>query len=380
MKIVVGIDATNLRHGGGRTHLIELLRAASPDNNNFSSIIVWGSKSTLALLDDNYWLIKRNPSALDKGLLRRTFWQLFNLSFEARKECCDVLFVPGGSYAGNFRPVVTMCQNILPFEWNELRRYGYSLLSLKFFILRIIQSLSFRRSNGIIFLSNSSMRSVGQIIDLSDLQKVIVPHGLNPRFLSNELSDSNINSLKEGEPIQILYVSTIDLYKHQWHVVEAISLARQKTGLDFRLLLVGSSYGPALNKLNRALMKYDPKGQWSQYLGQVSYDELHNHYATAHIGIWASTCETFGMILVEMMASGLPIFSSEQDPMKELLGESGIYFDPEKPETLANAIIQSFKASEKMQKIAFSAHQKATEYTWERCADQTFDFLRYISK
>lgn len=114
--LTIGIDAANLRYGGGRTHLIELLRAAAPENHGIGRVVVWGAQGTLDLLDDRAWLVKRCPAALNAGLLRRTLWQRFRLGEEARREQCHLLFVPGGSYAGTFRPVITMSQTLLPFN------------------------------------------------------------------------------------------------------------------------------------------------------------------------------------------------------------------------------------------------------------------------
>jgi len=51
------------------------------------------------------------------------------LSHAACKEGCDLLFVPGGSYVGNYHPmVVTMNQNLLPFVKTELQRFGWGYI------------------------------------------------------------------------------------------------------------------------------------------------------------------------------------------------------------------------------------------------------------
>jgi hypothetical protein len=147
---VVGIDATNLRAGGGRTHLRQLLRAADPAAYGVTEVIVWGSRESLASLEERPWLKVVTPPELDGGIVRRVLWQRFRLSKAAQDAGCNVLFVPGGSYAGTFRPVVTMCRNMLPFEWQELRRYGLSAITLKLLILRVIQARSYRRADAIV--------------------------------------------------------------------------------------------------------------------------------------------------------------------------------------------------------------------------------------
>jgi hypothetical protein len=142
--LTIGIDAANLLSGGGVTHLTELLYFAQPAEFGIDRVVVWSGKSTLTALADRPWLEKCNPPALDKGLILRTLWQRYRLSQAAREAGCDVLFVPGGSYAGNFHPVVTMSRNMLPFEWQEIRRYGWSLMSFKLMFLRFTQSRSYR--------------------------------------------------------------------------------------------------------------------------------------------------------------------------------------------------------------------------------------------
>jgi len=131
----LGIDASNIRDGGGLTHLVELLRAAKPQEHGFDEVIVWGSSATLNCLEDRPWLKKVYDPVLDQILPMRLYWQLFTLDRLMRKERCDVLFVPGGTYTGAFRPFVTFSQNLLPFEWTEARRYGVSWMLLKMLLL-----------------------------------------------------------------------------------------------------------------------------------------------------------------------------------------------------------------------------------------------------
>ena len=56
--LVVGIDASNLRNGGGLTHLIELLAAAEPKSHQIERIVVWACEKTLSTLAERTWLQK----------------------------------------------------------------------------------------------------------------------------------------------------------------------------------------------------------------------------------------------------------------------------------------------------------------------------------
>src|ERR1700688_3935050 len=90
--VILGIDASNIRGGGGATHLMELLRAASPEQHGFELVIVWGGSKQLSRLSHSPWLRKVQLPILDKSLSHRAAWQWFALSRLARAAGCDVLF------------------------------------------------------------------------------------------------------------------------------------------------------------------------------------------------------------------------------------------------------------------------------------------------
>lgn len=375
----IGIDATNIRSGGGLTHLVELLGALQPEQFGIERVIVWGGMPTLKVLDNCFWLIKRNPPAQNKGLIARTLWQRYRLSQVARNEGCDVLFVPGGSYAGNFHPVVTMSQNLLPFEMHELLRFGFSVTTLKMLLLRMTQSNSFRQTDGVIFLTQYAYDAVLKVTGKLCAQTRIIPHGLNPRFIMSPKMQHNIADYDEAHPYRVLYVSIIDQYKHQWNVVEAVAALR-KNGLPIVLDLVGPAYPPALKRLNAAIAREDADHRWVHYFGVIPFDELHHHYAQADIGLFASSCENMPNILLETMAAGLPIACSNKGPMSDMLGDAGLYFDPEKPSEITAVLRELIGSPELRMMMAHASYERAQQYAWQRCADETFRFLAEIAQ
>lgn len=376
---VLGIDATNLRRGGGLTHLIEVLRVVDPISVGIIKVVVWGPKSTIDLIENRPWLIKCNPPQLNKNLFFRSFWQRFSLSRASINESCDLLWIPGGSYAGKFRPVVSMSRNLLPFEWHELSRYGWSLITTKLLLLRLIQARSFRQSDGVIFLTEYAKKSVEKVTGSLPGKTKIIPHGLNPRFNFTPKKQENISVYSTDKPFRLLYVSIIDLYKHQWHLVEAIARLREMTGWSLQLDLVGPSYPPALKLLHHSQKKWDPNNTWLRYHGSVPYETLHHIYQEADLGIFASSCENLPNILLEMMAAGLPIACSNRGPMPEVMGSDGVYFDPEDPADILKKVKSLIEDSSKRQHQASMNYHNASTYSWQRCADQTFSFLRDIA-
>ena len=377
--LTIGIDATNLRGGGGVTHLVELLQVAQSTLHGIERVVVWGGTPTLKLLDDRPWLDKRTHPALDKGLFRRTLWQRYGLSQAARDAGCAVLFVPGGSYAGNFHPVVTMSRNLLPFEMRELLRYGWSLTTFRLLFLRLTQSRSFQNVDGIIFLTEYARETVLKVTGQLRSQTCIIPHGLNPRFKIEPKVQRAIDGYDDKRPYRVLYVSIIDQYKHQWHVVEAVAALRQQ-GLPIVLDLVGPVYPPALKRLNQTIDLVDVERRWVHYHGAIPFNELHLRYAEADLGLFASSCENMPNILLETMASGLPIACSNQGPMPEVLGQAGVFFNPEQPEDIARALRKLIGSPKLRRELAQASYARAQQYSWQRCADDTFGLLANIVK
>ena len=83
-------------------------------------------------------------------------------------------------------------------------------------------------------------------------------------------------------------------------------------------------------------------------------------------------------VLLETMASGLPIACSEKGPMPEMLQDSGIYFNPEEPEEIAQAIYKLLSSKSLRSNLSKQSHELSKKYSWERCADETFIFLNKV--
>ena len=268
-----------------------------------------------------------------------------------------------------------MCRNMLPFESQELWRYRWSIRILKLLLLRIMQSSTFKRADGVIFLTRYAQQEVLKVTGALNGKIATIPHGLNSRFAMAPRSQGPIQWYSTDNPYRLLYVSIIDQYKHQWHLVKAVAQLRQQTQWPLALDLVGPAYPPALKRLKASLRRFDPEGSWIRYHGEVPYTELHHIYARANLGVFAASCENMPNILLETMAAGLPVACSNRGPMPEILQDAGVYFDPEMPEEISHALKQLIVSSDLRAELATASYLAAKAFTWERCAADTFEFL-----
>lgn len=358
--------------------MFEVLKNINPLDYGFDSVVIWGSKSTLDKIDAKPWLNKVHVPLLDRNLILRVFWQSFLLRRCIISSRCDGLFVPGGSSIVIYSPKIVMHQNLLPFEFLEIRRFGFSLQSVKFILLRLIQGFTLSRAEGVIFLSSYSKTKVSDVLGKIKGMTEIIPHGVNKRFLCFPRTPRALHEFNEKNPCKIIYVSIVDKYKHHSEVVEAVAKIRS-LGIFVELYLIGPP-STAILDLEAAINKFDPSKSFIFYLGAVDYQNLQNHYAKADIAVFASSCEAFGQIVTESMVSGLPIACSNMSSMPEILGDAGIYFDPESPSEIADRILQLINSSSLRANLSTRAFNKVIANSWEVCASNTFGFIMEVIK
>lgn len=377
--MIIGIDATNIRGGGTLTHLVEVLGILDPTSFGITGIVVWGESKILQRLPERDWLLKQSSMVMCFGIVGRSFWQRYLLSLSARRMGCDVLLVPGGAYAGKFQPTVTMSRNLLPFEMREMNRYWFSLTWLKLWLLRKVQTSAFRRSQGVIFLSKYAESRVIREIGSIDTKSTVIHHGVNPIFHNTPRAQHPIDSYSDKNPYRLIYVSRIEPYKHQWSVVAAIGSLRQKTGWPLVVDFIGPSHPGAMVRFQQAREFWDPEQKWSTYRGELTYSELPGVYKEADLAVFASTCETFGNVLMEKMAAGLPIVSSNVGTMRELLLDNALFFNAESPESIEKTLHLAINNPELRKTLAWGSYSLSSGYEWKHSCDSLFDFVTNIA-
>lgn len=374
MGKVLGILASNLRAGGGVTHLREVLKVAKPQEYGFDKVVVWSCQSTLDVLPDVDWLEKVHHPALEQNVRARLKWQRTIFEKEV-KDTCDVLWTPGGGYTGDFQPFISMSRNMLVFEAKERNRYRYKLDYFRFLMLFSVQSKSFKKAAGMIFISNYAKEYISKKINLKNKNTRVINHGMSNVFRETVKEQKPIEDYSFENPYNVLYVSPVYVYKHQWNVVKAVAELRKK-GYPLALTLVGKSVPDAKVTLDKAIAEHDPQGEWVTCHGHVDYEEIDKIYKASDLFVFASSCENMPNTLIEAMSSGLPIACSKLGPMPEFLQEAGVYFDPEQPETIEKSI-KEFVDNQKIRKEkAEISLANSKTYSWEKCANESFKFVK----
>ncbi len=379
--IHLGIDAINIRQGGGLTHLSQLLRAADPGAAGIAAITVWSNQRTAAALPDEPWLSKRNAPWMDSGLPTRILGQQFRIPRELRRAGCDALFSPGGTLPNACPvPAVTMSQNMLPFDAAETARFGrWDSMQLKMRLLRLGQGRSFQHADGLIFLTQYARTQItSELARVPDLVTTI-PHGIESRFFCPPRPSRSLDHYGLENPFRILYVSILMPYKHQYEVAHAAAALRAE-GFPLEMRFVGASWGEYGRHFRILIDSLDPERKFLLWSGEEPFESVHAYYRNSDLFVFASSCENLPNILIEAMAAGLPIAVSDRGPMPETLGDAGVYFDPERTDSIVDVLRSLMRDAPLRTSLAERGYNKAHTYSWTRCARETFEFIAHVAR
>lgn len=375
--MILGIDASTPGSGGAKRHLIELLKAYDTTKHQFEKIKIWGVQSLLDELPNNEYIIKISHPLLNGNFVKRTIWQFFYRDKSIKNEC-DILFSPFGTYIGKIRPYVSMSRNMLVFDKNERKRFGFSLTRLKLKLLFYTQKKSFNGSAGIVFLSTHAQSTINRYVKLQNINTKVIHHGVSKSFDSIPKNQHPLESYNFEKPYKFLYVSTIWVYKHPWNIALAIKNLRNQ-GYPISLTIIGNSEqksaGDRLAKIIKEVNTPIKMVSWHQKIG---LSEIAEYYKKSDAFIFASTCENMPNILIEAMASGLPIACSSYNPMPEFLIDGGLYFNPENISSIEDTIKSMIVTPTLRAELAKKSYNYSKKFSWDKCADETLSFIYNI--
>jgi glycosyltransferase involved in cell wall biosynthesis len=369
-EYIVGIDASRNRSGGAIRHITEILKPEFLKQKHIKEIHIWSYNELLDSINDFPGLVKHNSKWLKRSLLWQIMWQYFILPKELMRMKCDIAFYLDGGGMCPFKPYVTMSRDMLPFEPNEMNRYRFTKGWLRLLVLRYWQIFSFRRAAGVIFLTSYAANKVMQLTGEIKNYKII-PHGVNENI--RKCGKQRVKKLNT-ERLNLIYVSGADLYKHQWNVVAAVEKLCAQSH-DVHLKLVGGASGKPKELLDESLSNNVLAKNHTELVKCVGSAEIVNYLAEADIFLFASSCENMPNTLLEGMAAALPIACSNRGPMPEVLKNNGVYFDPEDVNSIYVALQQLITNKALCSRLQSDAYNEALQYSWERCANETWDYI-----
>jgi glycosyltransferase involved in cell wall biosynthesis len=175
---------------------------------------------------------------------------------------------------------------------------------------------------------------------------------------------------------QILCVSAIAPHKNIACLVDAYRILRASGGPERPLLIVGPVIDrPYHERISRTLRDagLDP----AQILvGEMPFEKLRSVYRDASLLVFPSKLETFGLPLIEAMASGVPVLAADACCIPEIVGDAAILFNPDDPHELSEAMGRLLADHDSMARLAERGRARAAQFSWSIAAEKMLEILQ----
>lgn len=370
------INALSARQGGGQTYLINLLQHQPTGNCIEIFLLAPPSLKLPERMLGVTWV----PTAFPvENPFLRALWEKFWLPVLLRRLKIDVFFCPGGT-VGTTAPAgcktVTMSRNMLPFDVRQRNKYPFGYDRFRNWALSKTLLRSMLKADLVIFISKYAEAVIKDLAHGALKKTAVIYHGVNPCF-----------RIEPGKELPrpswvppggyLLYVSTLDVYKAQIEAIQAYAILKMKRQTREKLLLVGFENAWYGKKVRAEIARLRLE-QEVIIVGSIPYDQLPAVYQHAALNIYASETENCPNILLEALAAGRPVVSSNRPPMPEFGGDAAVYFDPSAPHELADAILSVIDDPGRQAHLSSMAYEQSRLYGWQSSARLTWDAIEQL--
>ena len=372
--MILIIDASRNRSGGARIHLDNFLNFSDPYKYGYKKVIVYSHRELISNLESKPWLVKINPFWLNSNIFSQFFWQIFILPFICWKSGGFLLTADGSSL--NFiSPQVRMVRDLLSFEPVGMSSQSSFLGRMRLYIMRKVHVYGCNKAKGVIFQTKYAAKELS-LNGVSNKNLVIIPHGIPHSFIG--LSDSGTKK-NIRDKWNLIYVSPFLPYKNHLTVIEAVDLLVQKK-VNLECGFIGGGYDWLEESCRSKIELNKSIADKFNFYGEVDQGELRDIMKSQDIFIFASSCESFGITLLEGMASGIPIACSNASSMPETLGNGGIYFNPTSAKSICDAVLTLVNDERVRDRVSYAAINKAKMFNWTDISSSTWKFISETRK
>ena len=218
------------------------------------------------------------------------------------------------------------------------------------------------RAQFIITVSEFTKAQVVSLLGVDAAKVRAIHHGTRPLAFPADVPREKV----------ILSAGAIQKRKNIARLVEAF----ESVDTAWRLVLIGSEgFGAAEI---RARIEASPARDRIVLAGYVTPEELAAWYARASIFAFPSMDEGFGMPLLEAMAAGTPVLTSNRSALPEVAGDAALLVDPENVEAIGDGLRRLAGDGALRETLAERGYARAKLFTWEKAVEETWDVYRRL--
>jgi len=223
------------------------------------------------------------------------------------------------------------------------------------------------RVDHILCISQSTKNDLLQLLNINESKVSVVHLGVN----LDTFQRPNVVNLFGSQPY-ILYVGTRGGYKNFSRFLKACAASSLiKNQIKIIAFGGGDFCASELDQIKKLGFNDD-------YVVQLSGSDelLSSLYANAMCFVYPSLYEGFGLPPLESMAAGCPVVSSNSSSMPEIVGNAGIFFNPNSVDDIREAIETTLTDSLLRNQLITLGYKNIKRFSWEKCAANTYEVYK----
>lgn len=207
----------------------------------------------------------------------------------------------------------------------------------------------------------------------------VIPPGVSSLFapVRQEESRHRLEARYGIRDPYFLFSGRWERRKNLIRILEAFAIFKKNTKTKHRLVLTGSqSWGS--EEIPQAIERLKISGVVTD-LGKTPLDELPSLYAGSEALVYASLWEGFGMPIIEAMACGTPVITSNVAAMPETAGGAALLVDPNSAEDIAGAMYRVATDAQLRDSLRTLGLERGRQFSWERTARETLKIYQEVA-
>lgn len=255
--------------------------------------------------------------------------------------------------------VVMTVHDVIPFlhpQWHPWKRKLYFKYILKYRLQQV---------DHIISVSHSTKHDLIKYLGVSS-EKITVIHLGAPEYFKPQ------NKVQKGN--YILGVGTFEPRKNFEGLIRSFSRLKRQYRIKEKLIIVGKQ-GWFLKDIANLQKEY---GTDILFKGYVDENELVELYQLAKVFIYPSFYEGFGLPVIEAMACGCPVITSNHSSLPEVGGAAALYVNPEDTDQISRKIYQVLSDQNLQEEMTRKGIMQVSKFSWEKCAEKTVQVYKKV--
>ena len=309
--------------------------------------------------------------------VEQVWWEQVGIVLAGMREKIDLLHCP---YWANplwspWPTVVTVhdvIQFVLPeYAWRKISRAYFGIVSA-----------SARRAQAVITVSECSKSDIVKILGLPPERIHVIGNAVDASFypVRDAWLLANLRERYGIAPRFVLYFGGFDMRKNVPRIIEAYSQLPESLRREYQLVIAGryQYLGHPLYPDPRETVRRLGLERSAIFTGQIREQDKAALYSAATVYMFPSLYEGFGMTVLEAMACGTPVLTSNLSALPEVVGDAGVLVDPYDAGGISRALTELLESQSRRDELSRRGLERARRFTWPQVAEQTVRVYKQI--